>query len=326
MPPLLRQKARLCALLLFCAFGLLADDASSAATVVAVWPQEARLGDIINIRVDHLESWFKPDATGKPPSGIVPFLGDVPLKGSRLDGFDPKTGTFRFTLLRNSADPASKEAWNHVLGGFGTMNGEGQTRKKLSIGRDDQSPVSVADTAHFTLTVFPLADSWIAFGTLLGLIVIFSVFRRMLKDPPQPPAVPGGPVGVQTFSLAKCQMAWWTFIVLTSYIFVWLVTGDFAFPASSLVLIGISSATALSAVIVQPAPNKGAAVSSFLKDLLYEDGQPTLHRFQMFAWTAVLGIIFIVKVVNELAQPSFDPSLLALMGISAGAYVGFKFS
>ncbi|HKV39453.1 MAG TPA: hypothetical protein VJX67_09585, partial [Blastocatellia bacterium] len=37
------------------------------------------------------------------------------------------------------------------------------------------------------------------------------------------------------------------------------------------------------------------------------------------------GVIFCVEVYKNLSMPQFDPTLLALMGISAGTYLGFKF-
>jgi hypothetical protein len=48
------------------------------------------------------------------------------------------------------------------------------------------------------------------------------------------------------------------------------------------------------------------------------------HRFQMVAWTLVLGILFVRSVWERLAMPEFSATLLALLGISAGTYLGFK--
>lgn len=64
----------------------------------------------------------------------------------------------------------------------------------------------------------------------------------------------------------------------------------------------------------------------FVTDILSDsDGNAGLHRFQIVAWTIVLGIIFLVSVTMELSMPVFSPTLLAVMGISAGTYLGFKF-
>jgi hypothetical protein len=59
-------------------------------------------------------------------------------------------------------------------------------------------------------------------------------------------------------------------------------------------------------------------------DILNDADGVSFHRFQIAAWTLVLGIIFVVKVYQTLAMPEFDQSLLTLLGISAGAYIGLK--
>ena len=61
-----------------------------------------------------------------------------------------------------------------------------------------------------------------------------------------------------------------------------------------------------------------------LYDLLAENNLISFHRFQIFVWTLILGIMFVANVYNELAMPEFSATLLGLLGISAGTYVGFK--
>jgi hypothetical protein len=61
------------------------------------------------------------------------------------------------------------------------------------------------------------------------------------------------------------------------------------------------------------------------EDLLTEEaGAYDFHRFQMLAWTLVLGSVFVAKVFTDRTMPQFDSNLLLLMGISSGAYIGFK--
>ena len=62
----------------------------------------------------------------------------------------------------------------------------------------------------------------------------------------------------------------------------------------------------------------------FLRDLVNDANGPTIHRWQILIWTAVLGVIYIGKVYTNLETPTFGTNLLALMGISGGAYLGFK--
>lgn len=59
-------------------------------------------------------------------------------------------------------------------------------------------------------------------------------------------------------------------------------------------------------------------------DILSDANGVSLHRFQLFAWTAILGIIFIVASYRNLAMPIFDTTLMGLLGLSAGTYLGLK--
>jgi hypothetical protein len=63
----------------------------------------------------------------------------------------------------------------------------------------------------------------------------------------------------------------------------------------------------------------------FLRDILTDASGYSFHRFQIFAWTIVLGIMFVSSVYNSLTMPEFSTTLLGLMGLSAGTYIGFKF-
>lgn len=62
----------------------------------------------------------------------------------------------------------------------------------------------------------------------------------------------------------------------------------------------------------------------FLHDILTENGEIGIHRFQIFVWTLVLGVVFMFGAYQTLALPQFDATLLALMGISGVTYLGFK--
>ena len=78
----------------------------------------------------------------------------------------------------------------------------------------------------------------------------------------------------------------------------------------------------LRSLAVHTAPQVSAG---FLRDILSDGSGYSFHRFQIFAWTIVLGIIFVSSVYNDLTMPEFSPTLLGLMGLSAGTYIGFKF-
>jgi len=66
------------------------------------------------------------------------------------------------------------------------------------------------------------------------------------------------------------------------------------------------------------------ACKNFISDVLSDDDGVSFHRLQIFAWTMILILIFVVSVYDVLSMPDFDTTLLALMGISGGTYIGFK--
>ncbi|HEX7723641.1 MAG TPA: hypothetical protein VF397_15885 [Pyrinomonadaceae bacterium] len=72
-------------------------------------------------------------------------------------------------------------------------------------------------------------------------------------------------------------------------------------------------------------PSTAGHSQGLLRDILRDGSGYSFHRFQIFAWTIVLGIIFLSAVYNSLAMPEFSTTLLGLMGISSGTYIGFKF-
>jgi hypothetical protein len=59
-------------------------------------------------------------------------------------------------------------------------------------------------------------------------------------------------------------------------------------------------------------------------DVLGDDGHISFHRFQVAVWTLVLGFVFVIRVLSELSMPEFSATILGLMGISSGTYLGFK--
>lgn len=78
--------------------------------------------------------------------------------------------------------------------------------------------------------------------------------------------------------------------------------------------------------VTQTAPQLRTPISTrhFLQDVLKDDNQIALHRFQALLWTIILAAVFVIGTVTTLAMPQFDAALLALLGISGGTYLGFK--
>jgi hypothetical protein len=67
------------------------------------------------------------------------------------------------------------------------------------------------------------------------------------------------------------------------------------------------------------------ASRGFWHDLVCDErGAVALDRLQIVVWTLVLGFIFFWNVGWTLSMPEFSATMLALMGISSGTYLGFK--
>ena len=401
----------------------------------------ARIGDVVSLEIQNLASWLeklktdKVIASGETGEALVVeqlpklclFIDEHWMKTLQPTEYKkddpewypadsvqrkaaPGRSWLEFTLKR---DAANKADWDPVLRTHGIS-----PKMELAVGIYDHNrnivrvmalPVG-ADKAeaqlqfHFQLIVW---DRWTVVGlTLLGVAVLvfgyMSVRSGMVRDTTCPVREDGLP----PFSLGRCQMAFWFFLVISAFYFLWVITGHGdtdTINSTVLTLIGISAGTALGSAIVSKneaatsaaegkvppppdvvypveikkaqttlaaakadrekiAPSDTAAISAkdaeieeqtskvarlkgdlkrwralnrwqWLQDLLSDEdasaGQGrviTFHRFQIVVWTLILGIVFVSEVLTKLAMPVFDNTLLTLMGISSGTYLGFKVS
>jgi hypothetical protein len=298
-------------------------DPATAPRVTAVQgsrrDQSAGLGDRLTVQVQGLDRVLA--AANGNCRAIVLFLNGIPVDGMPPESCDPYSGSVRFFLDR---DTPNDEAWHRLLG-----NPRGFQRVvRVSIGAGSQ--FSYPTLAMLHLSVIPEPEFY-TFVVLLGasLILLFVLCRRTTLIRSTVPPVAGGE---HPYSLARWQMAFWFFIVLCGYVFCWLITKELdTITGSVLALIGIGSGTALGGALIDTTASPGAQLTAqpsrgFLRDVLGDTGGGiSLHRFQMFVWTLVLGIIFISSVYAQLAMPNFNATLLGLMGISSGTYLGFKF-
>lgn len=344
-------------------------------------PRAAYLGDWIIISVCHLDELVKKaDAEQKP---LALFLQGNDF-GNAPSGIDFETGQVTFTLDRNADN---KTLWHPLL--YNPLF-DPTISLHASAGIKGGRPLPRAAGANTTIVLTKLYTDWTTFIwlALLAAIVIALVLYARHSD-----LVRDGPTigGVrQTYSLARVQMAWWFFLILTGFSYIWMVTGDTdTISASLLALMGISAVTAVAAVAitaqearaterakiiaaeidaldkaavqvdadVEDAKAKGKTAlaallaqkradldsrreklvveragltatmhsKNFWRDLVTDDrGAVALDRFQIVAWTAVLGGVFLQSVVWDLSMPEFSATTLALMGISSGTYIGFK--
>jgi hypothetical protein len=276
-----------------------------------------QMGDAIHVKLapGHLARLQAAAAEKRKKLGLSLngyFLTDVPAL---------VMGTDELVFLPNRSG-TSKAFWDELWGG------RLLTPQTLSVavGLEDASLLVPSETS---LVMEPLqgpkAFSLLGGGVLLLiLVVVLAVTTPMVRDGAR---LPGGKL--PTYSLARTQMAFWFVNVVLAVLIIWAVTGSVPPITSSVLgLMGIGAGTALGAVLLDQnaaAPDRPLHESaSFFKDILTDGASIGLHRFQMLVWTIVVFFVFWGAVWNRLALPEFDNTLLALMGLSAGAYLGFK--
>jgi hypothetical protein len=382
----------------------------------------AQRGDVIWVDIINFEDWVnhlekKPDK--REWKDLILYLNHIPLLGvapfysherpepycrNTKDSIPCTITTVGFSLVRNDT---SKPGWSHLL------NQPVFNRKVIvSVGfpSGEEIPSELKPDAtgskeldqEFYLTIIPPFRTAFGLIVILGALIAFLALARhthIIRDA----GAPRRPDGQRPYSLARGQMAFWFFLAIASYFFLWIVTGDMdTLNSSVLALIGISAGTALGSAFVDAAKPVPAGSSGnqpivdvtrphlevlaeltqlradtqkelealqkartlispsdkhalddneqqqnevrerlanyrwqsayfawptwkgVMYDLLAENNLISFHRFQIFVWTLILGIMFVANVYNELAMPEFSATLLGLLGISAGTYVGFK--
>jgi hypothetical protein len=280
-------------------------------------PDTAGLDDRLSIHVENFSTLLK-QAKGNCQA-IVLFLEGMPIKGDKPESCDAVLGHVRFRLLRVPDDDG---AWHTLLGSPRSY----AHPVDVSLGSDSQ--FSIPSTATFRLEVIPRPQFLAFIGLLalaLGVMVYLCKTTSLLRSGTHP--VPSE----RPYSLSLFQMAFWFFLVIAAYVFMWLITDELdTITDSILALIGIGAATALGATLIDrnktaPKPDEpGGKSRGFVNDVISDPTGVSLHRFQMFVWTLVLGVIFIGSVYKNLEMPQFSATLLGLMGISSGTYLGFK--
>ena len=276
-------------------------------------------------------------ATKSAAKAVYLFIDEVRTPSSMdvytIDSKDIKENkdgwTWKTLNIRAPDDSGTAEAklWRQILGGTPL---EGSRDVTLGFG-DKESTLPRTDAITVAKVKLRVYDLPFLVAGAVGLALVAAGLiglgwdTGLLRD--TPPSTPTVPV---PFSLARVQFAWWLFLVIGGYLYVWLVTGQFigVVTAGVLALMGISGASGLAAQMIDPTPNTEAS-QGFLRDIMSEtvSGKRTfvLQRVQMAAWTLILGVIFLWTTLTSFSFPNFDANLLVLAGIVNGVYLGFKF-
>ena len=133
-----------------------------------------------------------------------------------------------------------------------------------------------------------------------------------------------------TFSLAKVQLAWWTFVILGSFLVIYCVSGEMPeISTTSLTLLGISSGTAaLNSLITgtpaATAPERFETSRGWLTDILSDEKGLSINRLQQAVISLILGYFFFRTVYNSVSMPIWTDNQILLLGISNATYLGVK--
>ncbi len=187
-----------------------------------------------------------------------------------------------------------------------------------------------------------VSSDFIGLACLISVLVIFSIlaFLRIISKKPLMELVLDSK-GFPT--LAKFQFVLWTIVIAFSYFAIKIIViigTDYSdlqgyhindIPQNLLVMMGISVAVSVISKD-KNAKNKDKSFRSMFYNL---QGNLDLAQFQMFLWT-VIGIsiylhtlfdeIITVSSIHDLFLPDVTPTLLILMGLSQGAYLGSKYT
>lgn len=242
--------------------------------------------------------------------------------------FKGEQGILHFRLTR---DKTNDEIWSDLIGSADPRNIFIPRGTKLSISlATGENATPIAESYSFALLRF----RWIhmLFWTTMLLLALAFILKWDVKKILREDSLDEIAIADRPYSLSRCQMLWWLFWVIVSYIFIYMATGAIdTITETVLSLMGIGSATTLGAVLIDASdnskPSKENKTMGFWQDLLnskYQKGAG-IHRLQLILWTMILTVIFLVSVYSKLAMPQFSLALLALQGISAGTYLGFKF-
>jgi hypothetical protein len=286
-------------------------------------PKRAGLGDGITVKVENLKPALEKIKDGC--AGLVLFLNEIPIQGVPPESCSLATGDVRFTLDRTDD---SDRAWHALLEEPIAFH------KIISVSVGPEGDLSFpTDEKNFQLIVLPELQFY---GYFAGLLLFFLLLVRLALRTSLLRESAAAPLAgkLAPYSLSRFQLAFWSFLVVAAYVFIWIITEELdTITGSVLALLGIGSSTALAASLIDAGKATATAAADvvtesvsrgFLHDVLSDEHGISLYRFQLFVWTLVLGVIFIASVYNGLQMPQFNPTLLGLMGISSGTYLGFK--
>ncbi|WP_321945386.1 hypothetical protein [Paraburkholderia sp. J10-1] len=233
-------------------------------------------------------------------------------------------------LLRKDSDPPAPEtaaAWRTLIGE--PWQGQGTpTEREIAFGVSDEAgneiPVMDGTQTFRWSPVWKMIAGGAVFVAVIFIFVLLARQTALLRDVGSTTSVP---LNRRTFSLARTQMAWWTLIIVGSYIYEWLASGVMPpLSAQALALMGIYSVLTVGSRSVDLARDTQfpPSVPRFFSDLVSDESGVAIHRLQMLIFTVIVGLMFVYQVLTTVSMPALEPYTLAVIGISGATYIGLK--
>src|SRR6478735_12223621 len=150
------------------------------------------------------------------------------------------------------------------------------------------------------------------------------------------------PAELCPYSYSRCQLFFWTLVILTCYTFFYGATGVLLpLNATAAVLLGFGAMVYGFGKVIdsrQIQQSKGErnqdlgaqnTKPDFIKDILSDDNGVSIHRFQAALFNLIFGVGFIaffIKAMMNYKYPlaDFNEWQFALLGISSTTYLGLK--
>jgi hypothetical protein len=220
--------------------------------VFNMYPRRGGIGTLVTFHVSGLRQMRAPNS----PDALRLFVAGQPIPDSKPATIDLRNGRVSFYLEHTSA---SSRIWRDVL----TWR-----ERPLTVGWEKDGPLSLVDTSvHGSLQQFSFRPGTvrtvvfvIAFLIISAVFIYLAASTPLLRNAQLAPPISAGTAAQPTaFSLARCQMAWWTFLTMCASVLIWMLTGTLTLTPQVVVLIGISGATALGAVVIDASKQNSAA-------------------------------------------------------------------
>ncbi len=218
------------------------------------------LGDTLDFQVENLQQLVNDsqcvNSTGQTLPGCEPkairlFLDGVMLPGITADSLEPTTGTVKFHLerIRDGGERApNAEQWKKLISTPLVMRDFFKRQIEASVGLENgvQMPGKPVFLVRVQQWLF-----WVWLAILVALaagLIVLAKKTDILRDQGAPPPEPGKR---KPYSLAKCQAAFWFFLTITAFCFIFIIVNSFdSLTEGVLGLLGISAGTAVGSAVI----------------------------------------------------------------------------